>query len=478
MGVVIRGGTIVNAHHSIRSDLYCEGATITAIGPDLAVPAGTETIDAGGQLVIPGGIDPHTHFELQFMGTVSRDDFFTGTAAGLAGGTTMTIDMCIPDPGQSLLDGVRAWTQRAEKAAADTSFHVAVSSWSDRTSEEMGTVVRSHGLPSFKHFMAYKGAYMVDDDAILRSFGRARELGAIVNVHCENGDAVAYLQAQLLAGGVTGPQGHPLSRPIAVEAEATSRVLALAQITGTPVYIVHVSCREALEAVSRARLAGQRVYAEALGAHLLIDDGVYAADDFDQAAGFVMSPPFRPKGHCDALWHGLQAGHIQVVASDHVTFNKAQKRMGLDNFAAIPNGTGGIEDRMALVWDEGVRSGRLAPEEFVAVTSANAAKIYNLWPRKGLLAPGADADVVVWDPQGSRTISAATHHHATDFSIFEGRTVTGIPTTTIAGGRIVYTDGQLRAERGAGRLISRPAFGAAYAAWPADGPSSRRHGRA
>jgi dihydropyrimidinase len=289
-------------------------------------------------------------------------------------------------------------------------------------------------------------------------------LGAVVNVHCENGDAVAYLQSQLIKDGVTGPEGHPLSRPTGVEAEATNRVISIAKITDTPVYIVHVSCREALEAVSRARLGGQCVYAEALGAHLLIDDSVYASSDFDQAAGFVMSPPFRPKGHCAALWNGLQAGHIQVVASDHVTFNKEQKRMGLSNFAAIPNGTGGVEDRMSLVWDEGVRNGRLTPEEFVAVTSTNAAKIYNLWPRKGLIAQGADADLVVWNPHASRTISAATHHHATDFSIFEGKTVTGIPSTTIARGRVVYSDGQLRAERGAGRQIKRHAFGAAYAA--------------
>ncbi len=464
MGVLIKGGTVVNAHQTVNADVYCDADRIVAVGKDLEVPSGTETIDADGKLVMPGGIDPHTHFELLFMGTVSRDDFFSGTAAGLAGGTTTTIDMCIPDPGQSLLEGVSVWKQRAEKAAADYSFHVAVSSWSPRVGEEMGEIVKSHGIPSFKHFMAYKGAYMVDDEAMLHSFARARELGAIVNVHCENGDAVAYLQADLLRRGVTGPEGHPLSRPIEVEAEATNRVISIAQITKTPLYIVHVSCKEALDAVSRARLSGQKVYAEVLGAHLTIDDSVYRSADFDEAAGFVMSPPFRPKGHCQALWNGLQAGHVQVVASDHVTFNKEQKRMGRDNFAAIPNGTGGIEDRMSLVWDGGVRTGRLSPEEFVAVTSANAAKIYNMWPRKGLVAPGADADIVVWDPHASKTISAKTHHHATDFSIFEGKTVTGIPSATIARGRVVYLNGQLRAERGAGRLIKRYAFGAAYAA--------------
>lgn len=464
MGVLIKGGTVVNAHQTVKADVYCEGDKIAAVGRNLEVPSGTKVIDADGRLVMPGGIDPHTHFELLFMGTVSRDDFFTGTAAGLAGGTTTIIDMCIPDPGQPLLDAVHTWKHRAEKAAADYSFHVAVSSWSERTSEEMGEVVRTHGIPSFKHFMAYKGAYMVDDDAMLHSFARARELGAIVNVHCENGDAVAYLQAEVLKSGVTGPEGHPLSRPISVEAEATNRVISIAQITKTPLYIVHVSCREALEAVSRARLSGQRVYAEVLGAHLTLDDSVYASPDFDQAAGFVMSPPFRPKGHCQALWNGLQAGHVQVVASDHVTFNKEQKRMGLGNFASIPNGTGGIEDRMSLVWDGGVRTGLLSPEEFVAVTSTNAAKIYNLWPQKGLIAPGADADVVIWDSQASKTISAATHHHATDFSIFEGKTVTGVPHTTLARGRVVYSDGQLKADRGAGRQIKRNAFGAAYAA--------------
>ncbi len=463
MGILIKGGTIVNAHGSTRSDVYCEGETITAIGSDLDVPSDTEIIDAGGLLVMPGGIDPHTHFELHFMGTVSRDDFYSGTAAGLAGGTTTTIDMCIPDPGQSLLDGLKAWNAESKSAAADYSFHMAIGSWTDQTSEEMGTVVEQFGIQSFKHFMAYKGAYMVDDEAMLKSFTRARELGAIANVHCENGDAVVFLQSELLKNGVTGPEGHPLSRPMSVEAEATNRVIAIAQITGTPVYVVHVSRREALDAISRARLSGQRVYGEALGAHLLIDDSVYAASDFDQAAGFVISPPFRPKGNCDALWNAIQAGNIQVTASDHVTFSKEQKRMGLQNFAAIPNGTGGIEDRMSLVWDEGVRKGRLTPEEFVAVTSTNAAKIYNLWPRKGLIAQGADADIVLWDPNASKTISAATHHHQNDFSIFEGKSVTGIPSTTIARGRVAFAQGQLRAERGAGRLLKRPAFGTAYA---------------
>jgi dihydropyrimidinase len=322
----------------------------------------------------------------------------------------------------------------------------------------MGTLVHEHGVNSFKHFMAYKNAIMADDEILVKSFRRALELGAIPTVHAENGELVFQLQKELLAKGITGPQAHPLSRPPEVEAEAANRAITIAGVLGTPVYIVHVSCAEALDAITRARANGQRVYGEALAGHLLIDDSVYASPDLEFARAHVMSPPFRSSHHQEALWHGLQAGNLQTTATDHCTFCAEQKAAGKDDFTKIPNGCGGVEERMAVVWDAGVNTGRLTPSEFVRVTSTNAAQIFNIYPRKGVVAAGADADIVVWDPQASRTISAKTQFTKGGFNVFEGRTVRGIPTHTVAAGKVVFDKGQLRAEEGAGRYVDRPAF--------------------
>jgi dihydropyrimidinase len=455
MPLLIRGGTAVDSEHSWRADVLCVDGRIAAIGDDLDVPAGTEVIESGDRLVMPGGIDPHTHMQLPFMGTVASDDFYSGTAAGLAGGTTSIIDFVIPDPQQSLLDAFHTWRGWAEKAAGDYAFHVAVTWWDDSVHREMGELAQQHGVQSFKHFMAYKNAIMCDDEALVNSFSRCLELGALPTVHAENGELVFQLQKQLLARGITGPAAHPLSRPPAVEGEAANRAIRIAEVLGTPIYVVHVSCEDALQAISRARGEGQRVFGEVLAGHLLIDDSVYADPDFTRAAAHVMSPPFRPKHHQDALWHGLQAGHLHTTATDHCAFCAPQKAAGRDDFTKIPNGCAGVEDRMSLLWHYGVGSGRLTPSEFVRVTSTNAAQIFNLHPRKGSLRVGADADLVVWDPAGSRTISASTHHQNVDFNIFEGRTVTGIATHTISQGRVVWADGDLRAERGAGRYLPR-----------------------
>ena len=460
MATLIRGGTVVNADRAFRADVLCEGDKIVAVGPNLQAPPGAEVIDAGGQYVMPGGIDPHTHMNLPFMGTVTQDDFFTGTAAGLAGGNTTIIDFVIPNPQQSLLEAYHQWRGWAEKAAGDYTFHVAITWWSDQVHEEMGTLVRQHGVNSFKHFMAYKNAIMADDETLVKSFRRALELGAIPTVHAENGELVFQLQQDLLRQGITGPRAHPLSRPPAVEAEAANRAIAIANVLGTPLYIVHVSCKESLDAITRARAAGQRVYGEALAGHLIVDDSVYDHPDFDFAAGHVMSPPFRSREHQKALWQGLQGGNLHTTATDHCTFCAEQKAAGRNDFTKIPNGCGGVEDRMAVIWDEGVNSGRLTPSEFVRVTSANAAQIFNIYPRKGLIAPGSDADIVVWDPQGSRTISAKTQFAKGGFNVFEGRTVKGIPSTTVAAGKVVFHRGELRAVEGAGRHIDRPAFAA------------------
>jgi dihydropyrimidinase len=395
---------------------------------------------------------------LPFMGTVTQDDFFTGTAAGLAGGNTTIIDFVIPNPQQPLMEAYHQWRGWAEKAAGDYSFHVAITWWSDKVHEEMGTLVRNHGVNSFKHFMAYKNAIMADDETLVKSFRRSLELGAIPTVHAENGELVYQLQQDLLRQGITGPRAHPLSRPPAVEAEAANRAIAIANVLNTPLYIVHVSCKESLDAITRARAAGQRVYGEALAGHLIVDDSVYEHPDFEFAAGHVMSPPFRSREHQKALWQGLQGGNLHTTATDHCTFCAEQKAAGRNDFTRIPNGCGGVEDRMAVIWDAGVNSGKLTPSEFVRVTSANAAQIFNIYPRKGLIAAGSDADIVVWDPEGSRTISAKSQFAKGGFNVFEGRTVKGIPSTTVAAGKIVFHRGELRAVEGAGRHIDRPAF--------------------
>lgn len=458
MTTLIRGGTVVNADRAFRADVLCEGDKIVAVGENLQAPAGATVVDATGQYVMPGGIDPHTHMQLPFMGTVTEDDFFTGTAAGLAGGTTTIIDFVIPNPQQPLMEAYNQWRGWAEKSAGDYTFHVAITWWDDSVHADMGKLVNEHGVNSFKHFMAYKNAIMADDETLVKSFRRCLELGAMPTVHAENGELVFQLQKELLAKGITGPRAHPLSRPPEVEAEAANRAIAIANVLGTPIYIVHVSCAESLEAITRARAKGQRVYGEALAGHLTIDDSVYESEDLEFARGHVMSPPFRSKHHQKALWQGLQGGNLHTTATDHCTFCAEQKAAGKDDFTKIPNGCGGVEDRMAVIWDEGVRTGRLTPSEFVQVTSSNAAQIFNIYPRKGLVAVGSDADLVVWDPNASRTISAKTQFAKGGFNVFEGRTVTGINTHTIHAGKVVFEKGELRAERGAGRHIDRPAF--------------------
>ena len=463
MTTLIRGGTVVNADRAFRADVLIEGDTIAAVGENLPVPADATVIDAGGLYVMPGGIDTHTHMNLPFMGTVTSDDFFTGTAAGLAGGTTTIMDFVIPAPKQSLIEAYHQWRAWSAKAAGDYTFHVAITWWSEQVHEEMGVLVREHGVNSFKHFMAYKNAIMADDETLVKSFTRSLELGALPTVHAENGELVFQLQQALLKKGITGPQAHPRSRPPAVEAEAANRAIAIANVLNTPVYIVHVSCAESLDAITRARANGQRVYGEALAGHLVIDDSVYQSDDFDYVAGHVMSPPFRGKHHQAALWHGLQSGNLHTTATDHCTFCAEQKSAGKDDFTRIPNGCGGVEERMAVVWDAGVNSGMLTPSEFVKVSSTNAAQIFNMYPRKGLIAAGSDADIVLWDPQGTRTISAATQFAKGGFNVFEGRTVRGIPRTTIAAGKVVFHQGELTAVEGAGRYIERPAFAATTA---------------
>jgi dihydropyrimidinase len=458
MAVLIQGGTVVNADRTFRADVLCEKGLITAVGEGLAAPSGASKVDAGGQYVMPGGIDPHTHMQLPFMGTVASEDFYSGTAAGLAGGTTMIIDFVIPGPQQNIMDAYRQWREWAEKSVADYSFHVAITWWDDSVHADMGTLVRDHGVNSFKHFMAYKNAIMADDEILVNSFTRARELGAIVTVHAENGELVFRLQKEIFEKGITGPEGHPLSRPPEVEGEAANRAIRIAEVLRVPLYVVHNSCKQSLEAITRARNEGQRVFGEVLAGHLLIDDSVYRDKNFETAAAHVMSPPFRASEHQAALWRGLQSGNLQTTATDHCCFCADQKAAGKDDFRLIPNGTGGIENRLEVLWHHGVRTGKLTMNEFVRVTSTNAAQIFNIYPQKGVVAVGSDADIVVWDPAASKTISAKTHQQKVDYNIFEGMTVTGCASHTLSQGKVVYANGKLQVERGAGRYVDRPAY--------------------
>jgi len=453
--ILIRGGTLVTADGRQRADLLCRDGQIAAIGVGLEAAPGAEIIDAGGCLVMPGGIDPHTHMQLPMMGTVVADDFYTGTVAAAAGGTTTILDFVGPEKGQSPLEALAVWQGRAAKAVIDYGFHMTVSWWGARFSEEMESIVRDHGITSFKFFLAYKGGLMLPDEDIIAGFLRCRELGALPQVHAENGELIAYLQAKLLAEGVTSPLGHVLSRPSQCEGEATGRAIAIAEIVDVPLYVVHVSAAEAVQAIAEARARGVKVIGETLPGFLAIDDSVYRSDDFDFAAGHVMSPPYRPKAHQEVLWSGLQNGTLSTTGTDHCCFTKAQKRLGHDKFTKIPNGCGGVEDRLHVLWHLGVNGGRISPEQFVALTSTNAAKTFNLWPRKGVLEVGADADVIVLDPERTKTLSAATQHQNTDFSVWEGMEVRGVVVHTLSRGAHVWADGDLRAEAGWGKYCHR-----------------------
>jgi dihydropyrimidinase len=464
MSTLIRGGTVVNHDHTRRADVLIENGTIVAVGPNLAAPTGAEVIDAGGCYVLPGGIDPHTHLDFTFMGTATADDFEWGTKAALSGGTTMVVDHCIPAPGQSLLAAYQDWRRKSERAACDYGFHMAVTWWDRQVFDEMDACVKTYGINSFKHFMAYKGALMVNDDQLYHSFRRCAALGALPLVHAENGDLVFRLQEHFLEAGVTGPEGHAYSRPVAVEAEATTRAIMIADMADSPLYVVHTSCTETHEAIARARAAGKRVYGEPIIQYLVLDESEYANPDWDHAARRVMSPPFRAKSHQASLWAGLAAGSLQVVATDHCAFTTEQKRMGRGDFTKIPNGTGGLEDRMPVLWSAGVNTGRLTKEEFVAVTSANIARILNLYPKKGAVAVGSDADLVIWDPEATKTISPKTQVSRIDYNVFEGFACRGLPRATLSGGKVAWIDNDLRAVPGGGQYVPRDPFPAAHVA--------------
>jgi len=458
MTKLIQGGTIVAADRSYEADILIEGDRIAAIGKDLkSGQENCQIIDAEGALIIPGGIDPHTHFEMPFMGTTAAETWESGTRAAVSGGTTMVVDFIIPDE-RGIMVALGEWEERAgRQACCDYSFHVSITGWNEQIFNDMASVV-SRGINSFKHFMAYKGALMVNDDEMFASFQRCRELGAMPFVHAENGDLVAALQQKYLQLGMFGPEAHAYSRPPDVEGEAVNRAITIADAAGVPIYIVHVSCEQAHEAIYRAQHKGMRVYGEPLIQHLTLDASEYQNPDWDYAARRVMSPPFRDKKHQDSLWAGLQSGSLHVVATDHCAFTTKQKHIGRNDFTKIPNGTGGVEDRLAVLWTYGVETGRLTPNEFVAVTSTNIARILNIYPRKGAIVVGSDADLVIWDPKLKKTISAAKQMSIIDYNVFEGIEVTGGARFTLSRGEVVWGEGLTQPPLGRGQFIARPPY--------------------
>ncbi len=454
MSLIVRNGTIVTAEQRVVGDVLCRDGVIAAVGMDLQPSSSDEVVDASGCFVFPGGIDPHVHLSLPLGDTVSADDFESGGAAALAGGTTSIIDFVTPSRDDDPEAALRARHEQACTCPIDYAFHMAITRWDDDTVNWMRRCVFSERITSFKVFLAYLDTVGIDDAALFHVMEAAARLDAVVCVHAENGRLIRELQDARIAAGDIAPKFHALTRPAPVEGEATGRALAIAQLTGATTYTVHMTCEESVRALRDARGRGQPAYGETCPQYLLLDDSVYDYPDFEGAA-YVMSPPIRPRGHQAALWAALTEGVLQTVGTDHCPFTQAQKEMGRADFRAIPNGGGGIQDRMALLWTFGVGMGRFDERRFVELTSARAARIFGLWPRKGTIAVGSDADLVVWDPEGTRKISAAEHWHRNDRSLFEGTEVRGVPAVVIRAGRVAWDGGELHAERGGGRFLER-----------------------
>lgn len=468
--VLIRGGRVVNDDLMQDADVYIEDGIIKQVGTNLHTPGGARVIEAKGRLVIPGGIDTHTHMQLPFMGTFAVDDFYTGTRAALAGGTTMIMDFALPSRGESLVEAYHKWRAWADaKVCCDYALHVGVTWWGDKVEAEMEELARDLGINSFKMFMAYKDTWQLDDTDLLRAFAACKKIGALAQVHAENGDAIKENSRKLLSQGITGPEGHELSRPEEVEAEATNRACVLANQVGCPLYVVHVMSKSAADVVRQKRKAGYIVFGEPIAASLGITGTHYWHSCWRHAAAFVMGPPLRPDTTTPAYLMDLLAnGDLQTTGTDNCTFSSSQKALGKDNFTKIPNGVNGVEDRMSVIWEKGVAQGKMDPCRFVAVTSTNAAKIFNIYPKKGRIAVGSDADIVIWNPHTTRVISAKTHHQAVDFNIFEGMEVHGVAEWVLTRGRIVVEEGEVRAVSGLGEFVPTPPYApTVYARTPA-----------
>lgn len=458
---LIRNGRLVTASEDFVADLLVRGGTVAAIGDSLDGQA-DRVIDATGRYVLPGCVDPHTHMDSPQAGTVSCDDFTSGTVSAAFGGTTTIVDFCFQQPGQTLGEGLATWHEKLGRAkpVVDVGFHIAVTDLGyGGALDELGRLPAEHGVSSYKLFMAYKGSLMIDDGTLFETLRVAARSGALVLVHAENGEAIEVLVSEALAAGHTEPRWHELTRPPLTEAEATSRAIHLARIAGAPLYVVHVSCREALEPVVRAREAGWRVWGETCTQYLFVDRSALHAPGFE-GAKYVFTPPPRGPEDREGLWRALDGGSLSVLSSDHCPFRFAdQKALGRDDFSRIPNGAPGVEDRLPMLHHFGVREGRISLSRMVELLSAAPARLFGLAPRKGTLSVGADADLVIFDPERPLTISSETHHSNVDYSLFEGTEVLGAPETVLVRGEPVVWEGELVASPGHGRFVERARFG-------------------
>ena len=454
MPLLIKNGQVVNADSRFFADVYAEGETITQIGRNLEVPPDTEVIDATGKYVFPGFIDPHVHIYLPFMSTFAKDDHATGSIAALVGGTTTFLEMCCPSRFDDTLEGYELWKSKADgQTACDYSFHMSVTKFGPETASQLAEIVRD-GINSFKIFLAYKNFFGVDDGETYETLKLAKKLGVITTAHCENAELVSRLQAGLLAEGKTGPEWHEPSRPESVEAEGTNRFATFLENTDSTGYVVHLSCQPALEAAVAAKSKGTKLFIESVVPHFLLDK-TYAERAGVEGMKYVMSPPLRNVGNQVPLWNALKTGMIDTVGTDHCPFDVEQKRMGEGDFTQIPNGIPGIEDRVNLLYTFGVTEGRIDLHRFVDSASTQAAKIFGLFPRKGTIAVGSDADLVVFDPNYNGTISAKTQSTNNDYNGFEGVTIKGRPSVVTVRGKVQVKDGVFVGERGRGRFIKR-----------------------
>jgi dihydropyrimidinase len=459
VSVLIKNGRIITAADDYVGDVYVEGERISMVGESLEVDA-DRVLDASGKYVLPGCVDPHTHLDMPFGGTVTIDDFTSGHTAAAFGGTTCHVDFVIQTPGQPFGEALDTWHAKREgRAIIDNGFHMAVTDLREGGSLEELARLPEQGVTSYKLFMAYKGALMVDDETLFRTMEVAAETGALVMVHAENGDAIHVLVQQALAAGNTAPHFHALTRPPETEGEATNRAIQLAHVAGCPLYVVHVSCREAVEPIARAREQGWDVWGETCTQYFFIDYTYLERPDFE-GAKYVYTPPPRPQEHQEVLWHAVRSDILSVVSTDHCAFLwDGQKTLGRDDFSKIPNGAPGLENRLHMIHEFGVRSGRIGLNRMVELLSTNPAKLFGLYPRKGTIAPGSDADIVIFDPERRHAIGVATQHSKSDYNLFEGTEVTGTPEIVLLRGTVIVENGELQVEPGYGQFVERAAFG-------------------
>ncbi len=454
MSLLIRNGEVATVDSRVRADIFVENETITRIGTNLEAPPGTEIIDATGKLVFPGFIDPHVHIYLPFMATFAKDTHETGSIAALIGGTTTYIEMCCPNRNDDVLEGYQLWKSKAAgKSACDYAFHMSVTKFVKETESQLRQIV-ADGTASFKIFLAYKNFFGVDDGEMYQTLELAKRLGVIVTAHCENAELVARLQQKLLTEGKSGPEWHEPSRPESVEAEGTGRFATFLENTGATGYVVHLSCEKALQVALAAKARGVNIYVESVLPHFLLDKS-YAERPGVEGMKHVMSPPLRAKHNQAALWNALALGTIDTVGTDHCPFDTSQKLLGKDSFINIPNGIPGIEDRVNLLYTQGVKRGRLDLDRFVDAASTRAAKLFGLFPRKGAIAVGSDADLVVYDTNYRGVISVKSQHVNNDYNGFEGMEIEGRPAVVTVRGKVQVRDGQFIGERGRGKMLKR-----------------------